>query len=116
MRRRTPSPFAVGLMTGKEGSLKARFRYVLERPRTSPLFHAVALLCIVMMALSFFVVFEPYHIPDDVRAETFSPKDEGAYLVLREDGGYDLYIQETHMGVLTNVPEDFQGLPVKNLE
>ena len=41
--RRTPSPFAVGLMTGKEGSLKARFRYVLERPRTSPLFHAVAL-------------------------------------------------------------------------
>lgn len=51
--RRTPSPFAVGLMTGKEGSLKARFRYVLEHPRTSPLFHAVALLCIVMMALSF---------------------------------------------------------------
>lgn len=112
--RRTPSPFAVGLMTGKEGSLKARFRYVLEHPRTSPLFHAVALLCIVMMALSFFVVFEPYHIPDDVRAETFSPRDEGAYLVLREDGGYDLYVKEAYMGMLTSIPEEIQSLPIKN--
>ncbi len=111
--RRTPSPFAIGLMTGKECSLKTRFRYVLERPRTSPLFHAVALLCIVMMALSFFVVFEPYHIPDDVLAETFSPKDEGAYLVLREDGGYDLYVKEAYMGMLISIPEEIQSLPIK---
>ena len=112
--RRTPSPFAVGLMTGKEGSLKTRFRYVLERPRTSSLFHAVALLCVVMMALSFFVVFEPYHIPDDVLAETFSPRDEGAYLVLREDGGYDLYVKEAYMGMLTSIPEEIQSFPIKN--
>ena len=104
--------FAVCLTTSKASPLKARFQNVMAPPKTSPLFHVIPLLFIVILFLSTFVVFEPYYIPDDIQSETFILTKEVTYLVLREDQGYDLYVDGTCMGMMPSIPEDLSMLPI----
>lgn len=106
------APLSVGFTTSKNSSLKARFMCVMAPSRPKPVVHAVALLLVVVLALSFFVVFEPYDIPDAVLDETFGVTGEEAFLLPRADQGYDLYVDGTRRVTITDIPEDLLEIPI----
>ena len=99
------------------GSLKDRFRLVGAPQKCKPSSCAAAILLSVVTMLSCFVVFEPYFLPDSVRAESFTIKKSASFVVRREDQYYDLYMDGLSVGKFKNMTEDLEQLPLyDNLE
>ncbi len=103
---------AVGLTSHRIGSLQDRFRLVIAPPKCKPLSYAVAILLSIVTMLSALVVFEPYGVPESVRAVSFRINTSASFVVRREDQGYELYMDGISAGRFQNMSDDLQQLPI----
>lgn len=103
---------AVGLTSHRLGCMTDRFRLVIAPPKSKPLSYAVAILLSIVTMLSALVVFEPYGVPESVRAVSFTVKESTGFVVRREDQGYELYMDGISAGRFQNMSDDLQQLPI----
>jgi Antirepressor regulating drug resistance, predicted signal transduction N-terminal membrane component len=105
-------PLTVGLTSYKVDSLENRFKFILSPPKKSSLYRVLALLFVVIMVASTFIVFEPYGAPSVVQSESFILDVGNSYFVQREEGGFDLYIEGEYLGLVNVIPIELSHFPI----
>lgn len=84
-----------------------------QKDKKASVFHILPLaLSMMLLLFTFFYTFESYNVSPDNVEGTFIIKPKTGYFQLREDGLYDLYINEEYVITIHGIPEDLSNLPV----
>lgn len=67
-------------------------------------------MAVILLSCSF--VFEPYFITSDAIEVSYVLKDDSSYVVINEDGFYDLYVDNTFVGYFEEIHESFGNLRI----
>jgi beta-lactamase regulating signal transducer with metallopeptidase domain len=107
---------------GDSGNLLSqRFNIILNRPLSSnetrgKKFSALLLPVLVLLALSFSIVFEPYSIKPQDAADTVELTNQNTYLIQNPESGYDVYLNGQFYGHINEIKDSFSGLEIyKNI-
>lgn len=69
-------------------------------------------LSVAIAAISCLFVFEPYIVPDDSQQVSYTIPSENSYIIVNEDGCYDIYIDHAHLGYVEEIPDSFSNLRI----
>ena len=97
-----------------ESRIKTALKYDCfhKKIKTPKLYVLLLILSTMLLLSSFFYTFESYKINTiDVKG-TFTVNSKTDYLVLREDGDYDLYIAGEYIITMSSIPNDLSNLSV----
>ncbi len=84
-----------------------------DKPRISLSYILPTILSVVLLLSSFTYTFEACkRNPSDIEG-TFTADSESDFLILRNDGKYDLYIEHEYVATVTSIPDDFSDLPIQ---
>jgi hypothetical protein len=103
-------------------TLSQRFYLVLEDSNPNSKANRKSIILVVipillLVALSFCLVFEPYSIAPKDASYTVELTSENAYLIQSQKGGYDIYFNARFFGHVNEVKDSFSNLPIyKNVE
>lgn len=83
--------------------LENRFRVMNAKERSQPLSTILVSIILVIAICTSFVVFEPYGHPEDVASDSYSSTELAqSYLVMRDDGEYDWYMNGQLTGKISD--------------
>lgn len=107
---------------GESGNmLSQRFNIILNRPVSSNKakgrdFLILLLPVLLLLALSFSIVFEPYSIKPQDAADTVELTNQNTYLIQNPESGYDVYLNGQFYGHIDEIKDSFSGLQIyKNI-
>lgn len=98
-----------------EGELQKRIKRILYpsgegapgKKRSFSNVLAVVLLILCTLFLPNLIIFEPYgSIPEDILEDTFSINADNSYLLLTEEGAYDVYVDDEYIATVTQIFDD----------
>ncbi|MCM1088486.1 MAG: M56 family metallopeptidase [Muribaculaceae bacterium] len=98
-----------------EGELQKRIKRILypsgegspRKKRSVSNVLAVVLLILCTLFLPNLIIFEPYGpIPEDILEGTFSINADNSYLLLTEEGVYDVYVDDEYIATVTQIFDD----------
>lgn len=110
--------FAVGIDgTGGQSVLMTRTKFIVEIPASNPKAtrrktYASALLAVLLMFVTCFFVFEPYIVTSEVVEESYVLGGDNSYIIVNDDGFYDIYIDNVHIGTTKEIQDSFSNLRV----
>lgn len=110
--RQKDLPLAASFTTAQSASLKERFHIILSSQPHKVMYSIFTILLALIIALSSFVVFEPFAISDSVQSESFTIIESESFLVRRENCGFALYLDGIFAGGFDVIPTDFENLPI----
>jgi len=101
--------------------LLQRFYMVLEDNSVKKKLKSQSVLAILPILFlffsSFFYVFEPYSISPIDEAATVELTNENAYLVLNQNGGYDVYLNHKYYATVHKIMDSYSDLQIyKNIK
>ncbi|MFW6677023.1 M56 family metallopeptidase [Lacrimispora sp. AGF001] len=101
--------------------LSQRFNIILNRPNSSDetkggIFLTLLLPVLLLLALSFSIVFEPYSIKPQDAADTVELTNQNSYLIQNPESGYDVYLNGQFYGHIDEIKDSFSDLQIyKNI-
>lgn len=66
----------------------------------------IFLLVIFTLIFSNLITFEPYHIPEEILHNYFMMNNENSYLILNEEGKYEVYLNDEYKCTVTQIFDD----------
>lgn len=109
--------FVVMADGNNKSTLERRMRLVIDASDKS-LSHntrrsrATVLFAIVAIIFSCSFVLEPYIVTPDVLEESYTIKDKESFIVVNEDGYYDIFINDVHIGTSKTIQDSFSDLRI----
>lgn len=101
--------------------LSQRFNIILNRPNSSDetkggIFLTLLLPVLLLLTLSFSIVFEPYSIKPQDAADTVELTSQNTYLIQNPESGYDVYLNGQFYGHIDEIKDSFSDLKIyKNI-
>ena len=98
---------------GKKSNLKQRFCFILDYqvPKRKTLIIVNSIFAGIIIFLSTTIILEPYSIKPEDAASTFTIDEDNSFFV-RNDEGYDWYVDNTYFVTIKKINDDFLNLPV----
>ena len=98
---------------GKKSNLKQRFCFILDYqvPKRKTLIIVNSIFAGIIIFLSTTIILEPYSIKPEDAAGTFTIDEDNSFFV-RNDEGYDWYVDNTYFVTIKKINDDFLNLPV----
>lgn len=98
---------------GKRTNFKQRFCYILDYQVTKKkaLIIVNSILAGIIIFLSTTIIFEPYSIKTEDAADTLIINEDNSFFV-RNDEGYDWYVDNTYFVTINKINDDYLNLPV----
>ena len=102
-------------------TLSQRFNIILNRPNSSDetkggIFLTLLLPVLLLLTLSFSIVFEPYSIKPQDAADTVELTSQNTYLIQNPESGYDVYLNGQFYGHIDEIKDSFSDLKIyKNI-
>lgn len=101
--------------------LSQRFNIILNHPNSSDetkggIFLTLLLPVLLLLTLSFSIVFEPYSIKPQDAADTVELTSQNTYLIQNPESGYDVYLNGQFYGHIDEIKDSFSDLKIyKNI-
>ncbi|WP_207706016.1 M56 family metallopeptidase [Clostridium sp. HBUAS56010] len=111
------SGFSLSFDSRTVSVLSQRFHIVLagEEFKKSKVKNLILLVFMVfVLILSSFVVFEPYSINSRDQEKTLELTPENAYLIVRPDNEYDVYVNNEYFATVTAIRDSYSNLSIYN--
>lgn len=111
------SSFSLSFDSRTVSVLSQRFHIVLtgEKFKKSKVKNLILLVSMIfVLILSSFVVFEPYSINPKDQEKTLELTPENAYLIVRPDNGYDVYVNNEYFATVTAIRDSYSNLSIYN--
>lgn len=116
-QKKKDARFAARFVNFRAMYLRNRFRVMNNSTRSRPISTILVCIVLVIAICTSFVVFEPYGHSEDVVSESYSPTELGqSYLVTRNDGEYDWYLNGQLTGKISDASMMSGVVVYKSLE
>lgn len=111
------SGFSLSFDSRTVSVLSQRFHIVLagEEFKKSKVKNMILLVSMIFVfILSLFVVFEPYSINSKDQEKTLELTPGNAYLIVKPDNGYDVYVNNEYFATVTEIRDSYSDLSIYN--
>lgn len=111
------SGFSLSFDSRTVSVLSQRFHIVLaeEEFKKSKVKNMILFVSMIfVLILSLFVVFEPYSINPKDQEKTLELTPENAYLIVKPDNGYDVYVNNEYFATVTEIRDSYSDLLIYN--